>query len=180
VIREQRLRVELDAVLSLGSNLGDREQTIRDAVRDIRALPGVRVVAASGLVETAALKLDGVDTDAPAYLNAVLIVRTALAPEALLDALNAIEHEHGRVRAERWGDRTLDIDIVSIDGLVQSTERLILPHPRAAERGFVLVPWLQADSDAELPGLGRVDALLASSLAATRADVRHYPAKGLL
>lgn len=175
-LREQRLRVELPAVLSLGSNLGDREATLRRAVADIAALPGVSVLAASGLVETAAVKLDGVDTDAPAYLNAVVTIRTSLAPEQLLTALGAIEQEHGRVRDVRWGDRTLDIDIVDFGGLRVDTERLTLPHPRAAERGFVLVPWLQIDPHAALPAHGRVDRLPAATLD----DVRPYPAEPLL
>jgi 2-amino-4-hydroxy-6-hydroxymethyldihydropteridine diphosphokinase len=175
VIREQRLRVELPAVLSLGSNLGDREATLRAAVAGIGALDGVRVVAASGIVETPALKPHGVDTDAPAYLNAVVTVRTSLQPEQLLAALNGIEHDLGRVRDERWGDRTLDIDIVDMGGLTVATERLTLPHPRAAERGFVLVPWLQVDPDASLPPHGRVD-----RLAAARDDVHPYQARPLL
>ena len=85
-MREQRLRVELTAVLSLGSNLGDRESTQRQAVADISALPQVDVLAASVLVETAAGKLDGIVTDAPAYLNAVVAVRTSLDPDELLSA----------------------------------------------------------------------------------------------
>jgi 2-amino-4-hydroxy-6-hydroxymethyldihydropteridine diphosphokinase len=164
------------AVLSLGSNLGDRERTLRDAVREISALPGTTVLAASGLVQTPALKPEGVDVAAPAYLNAAVILSTEFTPEQLLDALNAVEQEHGRVRIERWGDRTLDIDIVSVAGVAQATERLTLPHPRAFERGFVLVPWLQVEPDAELPGLGRVDALPASK----DPDVQRFESKGLL
>ena len=176
MMREQRLRVELTAVLSLGSNLGDRESTLRQAVADISALPQVVVLAASGLVETAAVKLDGIDTDAPAYLNAVVTVRTSLTPEELLSALGAIEQKHGRVRDVRWGDRTLDIDIVDFGGLRVDTDRLTLPHPRAAERGFVLVPWLELEPQAALLAHGRVDQLPA----ATQHDVRHYPARPLL
>ncbi|MET4584032.1 2-amino-4-hydroxy-6-hydroxymethyldihydropteridine diphosphokinase [Conyzicola nivalis] len=176
VMREQRLRVELPAVLSLGSNLGDREATLRAAVAEIAALPQVTVVAASGLVETDAVKLDGVDTDAPAYLNAVVTVRTSLDPDELLSALGAIEQEHGRVRDERWGDRTLDIDIVDFGGLRVDTDRLTLPHPRAAERGFVLVPWLEIEPHAALLARGRVDQLPAATLD----DVRPYPARPLL
>ncbi|MCU1509702.1 MAG: 2-amino-4-hydroxy-6-hydroxymethyldihydropteridine pyrophosphokinae [Glaciihabitans sp.] len=164
------------AILSLGANLGDREQTIRDAVRALRALDGVTVSAASGLVETPALKAAGVDVDAPAYLNAAVAIETTLSPEALLAALNGIERDHGRVRAERWGDRTLDIDIVTMGGLQRSDERLTLPHPRAAERAFVLRPWLEIDPHAELPGLGRVDTLVS----ATTDEVRPYAAEALL
>lgn len=176
MIRQERQRVWLPAVLALGSNLGDRETTLRDAVRAIAAIDGVRVVAASGIVETPALKPDGVDDDAPAYLNAVVEVLSALSPERLLDELNTIEREHGRVRAERWGDRTIDIDIVWFAGFVQQSERLTLPHPRAWERGFVLAPWLQIDALASIPGKGRVADLLTE----TTDSVSPFPAEPLL
>ncbi|MEJ1230163.1 MAG: 2-amino-4-hydroxy-6-hydroxymethyldihydropteridine diphosphokinase [Galbitalea sp.] len=162
------------AVLSLGSNLGDREHNLRAALADIAALPGVRLAAVSALVETPALKPQGVDPAAPAYLNAIAIVATEHEPEALLALLAAIELEHGRTREVRWGDRTLDIDIVSMDGLQLSGERLTLPHPGAAERSFVLVPWLELDPDAVLPGIGRID-----RLPAAHEDVRRYPAEAL-
>ncbi|CAN5454975.1 hypothetical protein BH10ACT7_BH10ACT7_29080 [soil metagenome] len=149
------------AVLSLGSNLGDREQTIRDAVADIAALPGIAVSAASSLVETPALKPHGVDTDAPAYLNAVVLVASELDPHALLSALNSIEAAHGRVRETRWGDRTLDIDIVTFGDVSLDTADLTIPHPRAAERAFVLAPWLEVDPGATLPE-GRAADLLAA------------------
>jgi 2-amino-4-hydroxy-6-hydroxymethyldihydropteridine diphosphokinase len=163
----------VSAVLSLGSNLGDREAVILDAVRAIAQLPGVELVASSGLVETPALKPAGIDLEAPAYLNAVVTLRTTLAPRELLAAVNAIEHDHGRVREERWGDRTLDIDIVTMDGLVAADAHLTLPHPRAWERAFVLAPWREIEPEAELPGHGRIDVLLA----ATGEDVRRYRAE---
>ena len=162
------------AILSLGSNLGDRERNLRDAVADIAALPGVNLLGTSGLVETAALKPDGVDASAPAYLNAVAKVNTTLSPTELLARLNEIETRHGRVREVRWGDRTLDIDVVTYGDLVQDGPTLTLPHPRAAERSFVLVPWLELDPAAELPGVGRIDGLPAAA-----ADVSRYPAEAL-
>ncbi len=174
--KTQRMRVDVPVILSLGSNLGDREETIRDAVRDISAIDGVRVVAASGLVESPAVKPDGVDLAEPAYLNAVIAIRTARSPRGLLRELNAIEARHGRARDERWANRTLDIDIVTYDRLEKQSEALTLPHPRAADRGFVLAPWLEIEPDAELPGYGRVDRLLAE----TSDDVRPYPAEELL
>ncbi len=151
----------LPAILSLGSNLGDREATIRAALEDIAAADGIRLLEVSSLIETPALKPDGVDESAPAYLNAAASVSTTLSPVQLLATLNAIEAKHGRVRGERWGDRTLDIDIVAIDGLELATDELTVPHPRAHERTFVLAPWLELDADAELPGKGRVADLLA-------------------
>jgi len=156
------MRVELPAVLALGSNLGDREQTLRDAVRAIGGIPGVSLISASGIVETPALKPDGVDEEAPAYLNAVVLVRSALHPRQLLAALQEVEAAHGRVRTERWGDRTLDIDIVSLGGYRVDEPELTVPHPRAHERAFVLAPWLDVQPDAELDGV-RVDALLAAA-----------------
>ncbi|QEE62515.1 2-amino-4-hydroxy-6-hydroxymethyldihydropteridine diphosphokinase [Salinibacterium sp. dk2585] len=149
------------AVIALGSNLGDREGTLRSAVLDVAATSGVHLVGASELFETPALTLEGVDESAPSYLNAIVIAETPLAPLVLLDRLNEIEDEHGRVREVRWGDRTLDLDLIAYGELTLSTARLTLPHPRAHERDFVLAPWLQADPDASLPGFGRVQDLLA-------------------
>lgn len=154
-----RMRVTLPFLLSLGSNLGNREATIRSAVAAIAVIPGVTMLRASALVESAALKPNGVDPAAPAYLNAAVSIRTAMAPEELLTALNAIEAALGRIRAERWGDRTIDIDIVSMGALTHSSARLQIPHPRAAERAFVIVPWLQIEPEAALPGVGRIDAI---------------------
>jgi dihydroneopterin aldolase/2-amino-4-hydroxy-6-hydroxymethyldihydropteridine diphosphokinase len=150
------------AVVAVGSNLGDRRATIEAAVERIDQVPGVRVVRASDLVESVAVTPEGEDATKPGYLNGVVLVDADLGPHALLDALAGIERDLGRVRAERWGDRTIDLDIVVHGDARIHDDRLTLPHPRAAERAFVLGPWLQADPDAELPGLGRVDALLAA------------------
>ncbi|MEO8908249.1 MAG: 2-amino-4-hydroxy-6-hydroxymethyldihydropteridine diphosphokinase [Microbacteriaceae bacterium] len=166
--KPQRMRVGVSAVLALGSNLGDRAATLAGAVDDLDATAGIRVDARSALVETDAIKLSGVDSSAPRYLNAVVLVNTTLEPHALLAVVNAIEAAHGRVREERWGDRTLDIDIVDYDGRMLSDDRLTLPHPRAAERAFVLAPWLDVDADAQVPGIGRVADLLAQSTDAVR------------
>lgn len=148
------------AVLALGSNLGDRGATLVEAVRLLALVEGVEVVAASTLVETVALTPHGPDTSAPSYLNGVVIIDTTLKPEQLLDAANAIEADLGRVRGERWADRTIDIDLVDVEGVTRDTEHLTLPHPRAAERGFVLAPWLSIDPGARLSG-ARVSELLA-------------------
>ena len=158
-----RRRVVLPAVIAIGSNLGDREGNLRSAVRDIAALGGVTVSAVSGIVQSHAVKPTGTDAESPDYLNAVMLVQSALHPEALLTELNRIEAEHGRVRLERWGDRTLDLDIISFAGLERQTDDLTLPHPRAWERAFVIVPWLQVDPDAELLGHGRIDALFVAT-----------------
>jgi len=143
----------VSVVLSLGSNLGDREALLRDAVAAIAALGDVTVTAVSGIVETPALKPHGVDVDAPAYLNAIVLAETTVSPHALLAALADIERAQGRTREERWGDRTLDIDIVAFDDLELATDDLTIPHPRAASRAFVLAPWLEVDANAVLSGI---------------------------
>ena len=147
------------AVIAFGANLGDREATIASATRTLAESPGVELVAVSPVYETAAVTDSGVDPEAPGYLNGVLVVETALAPLDLLDLLQAIETAHGRVRTTHWGDRTLDLDLIDVDGMQVVTERLTLPHPRAWERAFVLQPWLDVDPDAVLAGRGPVAVL---------------------
>jgi 2-amino-4-hydroxy-6-hydroxymethyldihydropteridine diphosphokinase len=149
-------------VIALGSNLGARDELLRDAVAALDAVPGVSVVSASTPVSSVALTLDGPDETRPEYLNAVALVDTRLDPLALLDALQVIESDHGRTRDVRWGDRTLDLDIVVFGDLELDTERLTLPHPRAAERAFVLEPWSEIDEEARLGALGRVADLIAA------------------
>lgn len=170
IAKPQRMRPLEPAVIAFGSNLGDREATVKAALDDLAQTPGVRLDAVSPFLESVAVRLDGVDEDAPRYLNGVTLVSTALDPHALLDELHRIEDAHGRVRVERWGDRTLDLDIIAMGGRQVHDERLTLPHPRASEREFVLAPWLDVDPDAELPGLGRVDALLAQLRASSGSD----------
>lgn len=164
------------AVIALGSNQGDREQLLRAAIRAIDALDGVRVVAASGIVETPALKPHGVDDTAPSYLNAVIIADAALPPEELLQKLHGIERNLGRVRDEVWGDRTIDLDLIDMGGLTRDSDTITLPHPRAWQRAFVLAPWHQVQPEATLTGHGRIDELLA----ATTDRVTDYPARPLL
>ncbi|AKT51173.1 2-amino-4-hydroxy-6-hydroxymethyldihydropteridine diphosphokinase [Arsenicicoccus sp. oral taxon 190] len=137
-------------VVALGANLGDPAQTLAQAERRLRRVPGLRVTARSGLYET-----DPVGgPDQPPYLNAVVVGRTRRSPAALLAELHRIEERHGRTREVRWGARTLDLDLVAYQvagqDVVSDDPSLTLPHPRAHERGFVLVPWAQADPDAVL------------------------------
>lgn len=163
-------RESVQAVVALGANLGDREETIREAAARIARLPLVSAVRLSPLHETVALTPDGPDPDAPGYVNAVALVTTRLAPSVLLGMLHAIEEEHGRERHVRWGDRTLDLDLIAYDAETSDDERMLLPHPRAAERLFVLEPWLDLDPDAVLPGRGRVADLAAGLRAASDGD----------
>ncbi|MGN6324589.1 2-amino-4-hydroxy-6-hydroxymethyldihydropteridine diphosphokinase [Pseudolysinimonas sp.] len=150
------------AVVAFGANLGDRRATVLAAVRELAGEDGVEVTAVSDVVESVAVKPAGEDPAAPAYLNGVVLLRTTLAPVELLVVLNRIEDAHGRVRIERWGDRTLDLDLIDYDGEVSDDPRLTLPHPHAVERDFVLRPWLQVDGEATLTGRGRVADLLAA------------------
>jgi 2-amino-4-hydroxy-6-hydroxymethyldihydropteridine diphosphokinase len=148
------------AVIALGSNEGDRGEMLHAAADRLRRLPLVDDLVMSEPIETIALKPDGPDPDAPPYLNAVALLTTRLAPQVLLGMLHAIEEEQGRVRLERWGDRTLDLDLIAYGDFTSDAEHLRVPHPRAAERLFVLEPWLSLDADAVLPGSGRVDELV--------------------
>jgi 2-amino-4-hydroxy-6-hydroxymethyldihydropteridine diphosphokinase len=145
------------AVIALGSNLGDRQDILQGAVDAIAGLSEVELLAASPVYET--VPVGG--PPQPDYLNAVLVVRTTLPPRLLLDRLQEIEAAFDRVREVRWGPRTLDLDIITVNGERSDDPELTLPHPRAHERAFVLAPWLDADPDAALPGYGPVSELLA-------------------
>jgi 2-amino-4-hydroxy-6-hydroxymethyldihydropteridine diphosphokinase len=155
--------------LGLGSNVGDREGNIRAAVARLAAWPGVAVERVSSLYETAPVGY----TDQPDFLNAAVRVATTLAPRELLAACLAVERSLGRVRHERWGPRTIDVDILFYDDVALDTEELTLPHPRLAERCFVLVPLAEV-AGAEPVHAGRS----ATELAAACGDgaVRFYKA----
>jgi 2-amino-4-hydroxy-6-hydroxymethyldihydropteridine diphosphokinase len=144
----------MTAVVSLGSNLGDRLGQLRRGLEVLSLhLP---VVAVSGVYETAAVGV----TDQPDFLNLVATLGTGDA-EAAFVAAQAAENAQGRLRSRRWGPRSLDVDVIDVDGMVSTDQRLTLPHPRAHERAFVLVPWLEIDPVAELPRIGPVRAVLA-------------------
>lgn len=149
------------AVVAMGANLGDRAATIASAMEKLGETDGVTVVAVSSLVETVAIRADGPDDTHPNYLNGVALVDTTLSAPALLAVLHDIENAFGRTRTERWGDRTLDLDLIVFGDLVEDGN-LVVPHPRAHERAFVLGPWLELDSDAVFPGRGLVRDLLAA------------------
>ncbi|MCZ7415086.1 MULTISPECIES: 2-amino-4-hydroxy-6-hydroxymethyldihydropteridine diphosphokinase [unclassified Streptomyces] len=146
------------AVLALGSNLGNRLETLQGAVDALEETPGLRVKAVSPVYETQPW---GVDPESqPPYFNAVVLVKTTLPPSSLLERGQAIEEAFQRERSERWGPRTIDVDIVSYQDTVSGDPGLTLPHPRAHERAFVLVPWHDVDPEAEVPGVGTVADLL--------------------
>ncbi|MER6556806.1 2-amino-4-hydroxy-6-hydroxymethyldihydropteridine diphosphokinase [Streptomyces sp. NPDC001027] len=146
------------AVLSLGSNLGNRLETLQGAVDALEDTPGVRIKAVSPVYETAPW---GVEPGSqPSYFNAVVVLKTTLPPSSLLERAHAVEEAFHRVREERWGARTLDVDIVAYADVVDDDPHLTLPHPRAHERAFVLAPWHDVEPEAQLPGVGRVADLL--------------------
>jgi 2-amino-4-hydroxy-6-hydroxymethyldihydropteridine diphosphokinase len=153
------------AVLSLGSNLGDRLDYLRLAVRGF----GDAVRAMSPVYETAPWGV----VDQGDFLNAVLIVEDPDLDEwGWLRRGQQLEQDAHRERIQHWGPRTLDVDVVTVDGVISTDPELLLPHPGTPKRASVLVPWLDIEPDAELPGHGRISQLLAALGPAELAGVR--------
>jgi 2-amino-4-hydroxy-6-hydroxymethyldihydropteridine diphosphokinase len=145
-------------VLSLGSNLGNRLETLQGAIDALEDTPGVRIKAVSPVYETEPWGVE--HGSQPSYFNAVVVLKTTLPPSSLLERAHAVEEAFHRVRDERWGARTLDVDIVAYADVVDDDPSLTLPHPRAHERAFVLAPWHDVEPEAQLPGRGAVADLL--------------------
>jgi 2-amino-4-hydroxy-6-hydroxymethyldihydropteridine diphosphokinase len=152
------VRVEHEAYVGLGANLGDREATIRRAVEILAATSGIEVTAVSTLRETDPVGY----ADQPRFLNGVAALETVLSPRALLDRLLAVERELGRVRGEgpRFGPRTIDLDLLLHGHAVVDAPGLVVPHPRLGERPFVLEPLHELDPELTLPDGRRVEDLL--------------------
>jgi 2-amino-4-hydroxy-6-hydroxymethyldihydropteridine diphosphokinase len=148
------VRVEHKAYVGLGANLGDRERTIRRAVELLGATHGIEIVGVSTLRETDPVGY----VDQPRFLNGVAALETGLTPRALLDRLLAVEQELGRVRKEgqRFGPRTIDLDLLLYGDEVVDEPGLAVPHPRLAERRFVLEPLHELDPELALPDGRRV------------------------
>jgi 2-amino-4-hydroxy-6-hydroxymethyldihydropteridine diphosphokinase len=146
------------AYVALGANLGDREATIRAALRELGEMPGVRVTAVSRLRETEPVGR----LDQPAFLNGAAALETTLGPRALLELLLELEGRHGRVRegAPAQGPRTLDLDLLLYGAARIDEPGLTVPHPRLHERAFVLEPLADLDPSLEVPGKGEVQTLL--------------------
>ena len=125
------------AYIAFGSNLGDRHAHLLAAREQLCTTAGINCLAVSSLYES---RPSGGPGGQGLYLNAVVAIATVLAPLALLQLLQTIENKHGRVRSERWAERTLDLDLLLYDDLILETESLTLPHPRLHERAFVLLP----------------------------------------
>jgi len=144
------------AYVALGSNLEEPVRQLRDGLAALAALPGTRLIASSSFYRSAPVGY----RNQPDFVNAVAAIDTLLDPHALLGALLGIERDHGRVRDFPNAPRTLDLDIVAYDGLSLAEAGLTIPHPRAHERAFVVVPLAEIAPDAELPGRGRARELL--------------------
>ena len=144
------------AYVALGANLGDPAATIRAAFGALANLPESRVVHCSSLYRTAPVG----NTEQPEFINAVAALETTLAPESLLDALFDIEARFGRIRAEKNGPRTLDLDLLLYNNQQLNLPRLTLPHPRLHLRAFVLYPLAELAPDLQLPGHGSIAAWL--------------------
>ncbi|MGH3342454.1 MAG: 2-amino-4-hydroxy-6-hydroxymethyldihydropteridine diphosphokinase [Carbonactinosporaceae bacterium] len=144
------------AVISLGSNLGNRFETLQSAVDALADTPGVQVVAVSPVYATEPVG----GPEQPDYFNAVVIVDSTISVRLLLERGHAIEEAFRRSRTERWGPRTIDVDVITYGDESSTDPTLTLPHPRAHERAFVLQPWWDVDPAAVLPGYGSVADLL--------------------
>ncbi|PKO48904.1 MAG: 2-amino-4-hydroxy-6-hydroxymethyldihydropteridine diphosphokinase [Betaproteobacteria bacterium HGW-Betaproteobacteria-4] len=149
-------RQEATAYVALGANLGDPAATVRAAFGALANLPESRVSRSSSLYRTAPVGL----TDQPDFINAVAELQTTLAPEALLDALFDIEQRFGRIRADKNGPRTLDLDLLLYDDQRIDLPHLTLPHPRLHLRAFVLQPLAEIAPQLVIPGRGAVAAWL--------------------
>ena len=151
--------------IGLGSNLNQPLQQLNIAREKIAALAETKLLQSSSIYQSEALTLDGKPQND--YLNAVLEIQTALQPEALLDALQQLENEQGRVREKRWGARTLDLDILLYGDQQIKTSRLSVPHIEMQNRNFVLLPLFQIAPDTEIPGQHTLKKLLENLLEKT-------------
>ena len=159
--RPERLRSRR-VVLAIGGNLGDVPVTLMHTVEALSYMEGFQIDDVSPIMRTKPVLAPG-QAPQPDYWNAVVVGSAIATPDELFAQTSRIERELGRERHERWGARTVDIDIIQIEGLASSDPVLTLPHPRAKERAFVLAPWLLCEPDAVLEGVGRVSDLLADT-----------------
>lgn len=144
------------AHIGLGANLDGPAARLRWALVQLATLGSLD--AQSTLFRSAPMD----SSEQPDFCNAVCILRTALAPVVLMQHLLAIEQAAGRIRKQKWGPRTLDLDLLHVEGVASDTAELLLPHPGIASRNFVLVPWAQIAPELVVPGVGRIGALAAA------------------
>lgn len=143
-------------VIGVGSNLGDAPASVRRAMHDVEEGLGAIDARRSSLYRTSPVG----GPEQPDFVNAVLVLESDLTPEAVLEVLQDIEQEAGRVRDVRWGPRTLDLDVIAAGNIVSEDPVLTLPHPRAHERAFVLIPWHEIEPEASLPEIGPIAAVI--------------------
>ena len=153
------------AYIGLGSNLADPQSQVRQAIEELGNLPGTKCLRHSSLYRSAPMMLKNRALEAdsegqPDYTNAVAELDTALNPQDLLRELQHLEALHERIRAERWGPRTLDLDILLYDGRIIESPELTVPHPGLYERNFVLYPLAEIAPDLDIPGEGLLSELL--------------------
>jgi len=162
-------------VIAMGSNLGDRLDYLQGGLDGLFDTPRIKFLAVSPVYQTAPVG----GPEQPDYLNAVVIAETSMPAQAVLERCLSLEDAFGRTRDERWGPRTLDLDLIIYGDEVSNGPGLTLPHPRAHERAFVLAPWHDADPQAQLPGYGPVADLLAAlgtdGIARLEGAVLHSP-----
>jgi len=144
------------AYLGIGSNLDNPVRQIKQALRDLEAIEGTSLLEDAGLFKSLPMG----PQDQPDYINSVALIATELDEELLLDKLQEIENQHGRVRSRRWGERTLDLDILLFGDKIINTERLVVPHPGLADREFVLYPLQKINSTLMIPGIGKLTDLV--------------------
>lgn len=148
----------MQAFIGLGSNLADPQQQVLLAQRDLSALPETACIRHSSLYKSPPMG----PQDQPDFINAVSAIDTTLSPDALLNHLQQIEQQHGRVKQRHWGERTLDLDILLYDDWQIEESHLHVPHKGIAERAFVLYPLAEIAPNLDIPGLGPIAELLAS------------------
>ena len=142
--------------IGLGANLDEPQQQLEQALTELAQLPNCRLLAQSSLYHSKPVG----PQDQPDYINAVALLKTDLEPLALLDTLQQLEQDHGRVRKRHWGERTLDLDILLIDNLIIESERLTIPHPFAQQRSFVVYPLAEITPTLIFPDGKHVEQLL--------------------
>jgi 2-amino-4-hydroxy-6-hydroxymethyldihydropteridine diphosphokinase len=142
--------------IGLGSNLENPLEQIKTAIKDMKAMIDTELVACSSLYKSPPMG----PQDQPDYINAAIELETTLTPHSLLDELQKIEQQHGRVRKRHWGERTLDLDVLVYGEQVIKDERLTVPHPGIAERAFVVYPLAELDSNLVIPGFGNIAQLV--------------------
>ena len=144
----------MKVVIALGSNLGDRADSLNRAINLLKEY--VKDHKVSSFLETEPVS----DIPQPKYLNAVMIGNTVLMPQELLEKMQKIESELGRIREKKWDARTIDLDLIIYGNQFINSEKLVVPHPLAHKRDFVLKPWFEIDPDGEIPGVGAIKLLI--------------------